>query len=115
MSDTAPLDGSDCGLFESAMVLLGRRWAGLVVRALLPGPLRFADLRRSIPGITDAMLSARLRELCAAGVAVRTVTDSRPVQVSYTLTDAGRDLAPVLDQVELFAQRHPLVVRGIGG
>lgn len=88
------------------MRLLGRRWAGGVVRAMLGGATRFAEVRAALPGITDAVLSTRLRELCAAGIAVREVSDDRPVQVRYRLTPAGEDLRPVLEAVERYGAAH---------
>lgn len=92
--------------FEAAMRLLGRRWAGAVVRAMLGGAGRFAEIRAELPGITDAMLSTRLRELCATGIAVRHVSDDMPVQVRYRLTTAGEDLRPVLDAIEQYGVQH---------
>ncbi|WP_426247461.1 winged helix-turn-helix transcriptional regulator [Nocardioides sp. LHG3406-4] len=95
-----------CEPFEAAMRLLGRRWAAAVVRAMLHGAGRFAEIRAELPGVTDGMLSARLRELCAAGLAVREVSDQPPVQVRYRLTPAGRDLRPVLAAIERYGERH---------
>lgn len=92
------------------MRLLGSRWAGAVIRALGVGPgsqgWGFVQIRDRIPGITDATLTTRLRHLCAAGLATRTVEPGPPVRIIYALTDAGRDALPVLAAVERFALRH---------
>lgn len=88
------------------MRVLGRRWAGGVVRAMLDGASRFGEIRAALPGITDAVLSARLRELCARGLAVREVSADPPVQVRYSLTPAGRDLRPVLAAIERYGVKH---------
>ena len=88
------------------MRLLGRRWAGGVVRAMLGGASRFAEIRAELNGVTDAVLSTRLRELCAAGLAVREVSEGSPVQVRYRLTPAGRDLRPVLAAIERYGVKH---------
>lgn len=81
------------------MGILGRAWAGAAVQAILDGNERFNDIARAIPGVTDGMLSARLRELCARGLVERVVQPGPPVSVSYRLTQAGRDVASVLDAV----------------
>jgi len=86
-----------------AFGLLGKRWNGIVLGVLSNGPLGFADLRRSIGAITDSMLSDRLAELAGAGLVARTVTDARPPGVSYELTEAGRKLVPILDQLAAWA------------
>lgn len=79
-----------------AFEFLGKRWNGVILATLDGGPTGFADLRRRVGSITDSVLSDRLAELVAAGLVERTVTDARPPGVSYALTDAGRDLTPVL-------------------
>jgi DNA-binding HxlR family transcriptional regulator len=104
-----------CEPFEAAMRLLGRRWNGGVVRALLGGARRFGEIRAAVPGITDAVLTTRLRELCAAGLAVRQVTDGPPVLVEYLLTPAGRDLRPVLNAVERYGAKHHDLLEAFGG
>ena len=98
--------GDVCSPIESAMGVLGRAWAGAVLRAMLEGADRFTDIRRAVPGISDAVLSARLRELCQRGFAERRVDSGPPVSVHYRLTDVGRDTRPVLDALEAFGRRH---------
>ncbi|WP_232677161.1 helix-turn-helix domain-containing protein [Nocardioides sp. R-C-SC26] len=110
MTETFPTGmgstGGTCGSAESALRLLGRAWAGAVVEAMLGGAERFSDIRRAIPGITDAVLTARLRELCERDFAVRDVEAGPPTVVTYRLTDAGRDIGPVLEALTVFAGRH---------
>ncbi|MTD59587.1 winged helix-turn-helix transcriptional regulator [Amycolatopsis pithecellobii] len=88
-----------CPRFHAAIELIGRRWNGVILQRLLTGPLRFSEIRRGVPGLTDAMLSQRLRELEDAAVVKRIVTDQRPVQVTYALTPIGSQLSPVLTAV----------------
>ena len=104
-------DHDPCEPFDAAMRLLGRRWAGAVVRAMLGGATRFGEIRAALPGITDAVLSARLRELCAKGLAAREVSQEAPVQVRYRLTPAGRDLRPVLAAIEKYGVKHEALLR----
>lgn len=92
------------------MGILGRAWAGAVVEAMLNGKERFSDIARAVPGVTDGVLSARLKELCSRGLAERRVEPGPPVSVSYHLTDAGRDVAPVLDAVRAYGAAHPEVI-----
>jgi DNA-binding HxlR family transcriptional regulator len=101
-----PAAADPCEPFDAAMRLLGRRWAGAVVRVMLEGASRFGEIRSAVPGLTDAVLSARLRELCAQGLATREVSDDIPVQVRYRLTQAGRDLRPVLAAIEKYGVKH---------
>jgi DNA-binding HxlR family transcriptional regulator len=102
--------GGECSLIEGVMGILGRAWAGAVIQAILGGNERFNDIARAIPGVTDGMLSARLRELCAHELLERVVAPGPPVTVTYRLTDAGRDVAPVLDAVRQFGASHPEVI-----
>jgi DNA-binding HxlR family transcriptional regulator len=88
-----------------ALEVVGERWTLLVVRDLLFGAGRFTDLHRSLAEITPARLTARLRQLEAAGV----VTRERPAggrEVWYRLTAAGRDLEPVVDALTLWGIQH---------
>jgi DNA-binding HxlR family transcriptional regulator len=81
------------------MSVLARPWNGLIIFALEPGPLRFAELAERISTIGDRMLSARLKELVVAGVVARHVDPGPPVRVSYALTEAGRGFRAVSDAV----------------
>lgn len=97
-----------CPKFEAAFELLGKRWTGLIIRVLLSGPKRFRDISMVIPHMSDRMLAERFRELETAGVLVRKVYPETPVRIEYELTEKGRDLAPVMDQVQLWANRWVL-------
>lgn len=90
------LDPELCDGFHRAVEFIGRRWTGAIVEVLLGGPCRFSGLRAAIPGISDRMLSQRLRELEREGIAVRSVLDEVPVRVEYELTAKGRALEPVV-------------------
>ena len=88
-----------CPRFHFAVELIGRRWTGAVLYVLEQGPARFMDLRASIEGITDPMLSERLRELETEAIVVRTVLPGAPVGVEYALTEKGRALGKVLQAI----------------
>lgn len=81
-----------CPNYHKAVELIGRRWAGAIIRALLPGPARYCELSAAIPDISDRMLAERLRELESEGIVSRTVVPSSPVRIDYDLTPKGRAL-----------------------
>ncbi|MFC1429686.1 winged helix-turn-helix transcriptional regulator [Streptacidiphilus sp. N1-3] len=90
--------------FARAFGLLGKRWTGLIVTALMSGPIRFADFRRVVPGISERMLSERLTELVAADMVVREVEPGPPLRVSYDLTETGAALRPALVELGRWAE-----------
>lgn len=81
-----------------ALDVLGDRWALLIVRELLFGPLRYSDLEAALPGIATDVLATRLRELETAGVISRVVDDAR----QFELTPRGRGLRPVLEALAVW-------------
>jgi DNA-binding HxlR family transcriptional regulator len=94
-----------CQHFQRAAELIGKRWNPQVVRALQSGNTRFGELRGGIPQISDAVLSDRLKDLEAEGILTRTVTPDTPVLIEYTLTERGRDLTKVMDELAQWAER----------
>lgn len=82
--------------FQRAIELIGKRWTGAVVKALMPAPARFNQLLTGIPGVSDRVLTERLRELENEGLVERLVDPGPPVRVSYRLTTRGKALEPVL-------------------
>lgn len=92
-----------CPHFHAAIELIGKRWSGAIIWALSEGPLRFADLKRAVPGLSDRLLSQRLRELEATGLIERRVEDGKPVRVHYGLTEKGRGLKPAVRAVQEWA------------
>jgi DNA-binding HxlR family transcriptional regulator len=93
--------GQFCSIARSLDVL-GERWSLLIVREVLCGSQRFADIRRGIPRISRTMLSARLRELVDLGVLARTAGGTGP---TYDLTPAGRELEPIVRDLGVWGQR----------
>src|SRR5918912_3610607 len=94
------LDGAGrdevCPYYHQAVELIGKRWTGAIVDALLPGQRRFSEIAHVIPDISDRLLSMRLRELESEGIVERRVFDGSPVRVEYALTDKGRALQPAI-------------------
>ena len=96
-----------CGLAR-ALNLVGDRWALLIVRELLLGPKRFAELRRGLPGASQSMLSSRLVELEVAGVVHRRRHGPPTSAWAYELTDRGRELETALLELARWGSRSPL-------
>jgi DNA-binding HxlR family transcriptional regulator len=107
---TSPHDTGACGRADTQLArafgVLGKRWTGVVLGSLRPGPAGFRELSRAIQGISDSVLSDRLSELTETGLVARTVSEGPPVAVSYALTAAGRGLIPVLESLSLWAGEH---------
>lgn len=94
-----------CPHFHDAIELIGKRWTGAIVFALTEGPLRFGELRDAVPGLSDRLLSSRLRELEREGLVARDVEPGAPVRVSYSLTEAGAELRPAMVELKAWANR----------
>ena len=83
---------ADCRAVSDVLARIGDKWSVLVVSRLGDGPLRFNELRRSIGGISQRMLTLTLRGLERDGLITRTVFPTIPPRVDYALTPLGRDL-----------------------
>lgn len=94
-----------CPHFHSAIELIGKRWTGAIVFALTGRPLRFGELARAVPGLSDRLLSKRLQELEREGLVRREVEAGSPVRVTYSLTEAGSELGPALAELKAWGRR----------
>ena len=95
-----------CSEVQRALAVLGRSWAGAVLWSVLEGGRRYHEVRTALPGISDAVLSARLKELCAHGLLLRT-EDPDSHAVTYTPTGVGADAREALAAVRDLTRRHP--------
>lgn len=94
-----------CPHFHAAIELIGKRWTGAIVCALTDGPLRFGELAKAVPGLSDRLLSQRLRELEREGLVGREVEPGSPVRVTYSLTSEGAELRPAIVELKSWARR----------
>jgi DNA-binding HxlR family transcriptional regulator len=94
-----------CPDYHAAIELIGKRWTGAILCALTEGPHYFAELSLAIPGLSDRLLSSRLRELEAEGLVERSVHVGGPARVSYSLTEKGKALEPAIRELRAWAQR----------
>ena len=92
-----------CPRFEKAMQILSKRWTGLIVNQLLNGPQRFCKIEAAFP-ISGRILSERLKDLESEGIVKRNVYPETPVRIEYSLTEKGEALAPVMHEIQNWAQ-----------
>jgi DNA-binding HxlR family transcriptional regulator len=97
--------GCVCPDFHAAIELIGKRWTGAIVGALTERPMRFGELGKAIPGVSDRLLSQRLRELEEEGLVEREVEAGTPVRVTYSLTETGEGLGPALAELKSWAKQ----------
>jgi DNA-binding HxlR family transcriptional regulator len=96
-----------CPAYHHAVELIGRRWTGAILRALLADVTRFNEIAAAVPGLSDRMLAERLKELEAEGLVVRTVTPCTPVRIEYGLTEKGLALDSVVQAVAGWVEAWP--------
>lgn len=89
-----------------AVCKIGGRWKLLILDKLKDGKLRFSELRKSIVGITERMLTLQLRELEKEGLVKRTVYAEVPPRVDYELTEIARELIPIWSLLSKWGGKH---------
>jgi DNA-binding HxlR family transcriptional regulator len=102
-----PTGRSFCSDYHRAIELIGRRWTGSIIRALLGGQLRYSAIRAAIPDLSERLLSERLKELEREGIVLRRVIPDSPVRVEYALTAKGEALDRVVQAVADWARAWP--------
>ena len=114
----------DCRAIGDVLARVGDKWSVLVVSRLGNGPVRFNELRRSIGGISQRMLTLTLRGLERDGLITRTVFPTIPPRVDYALTGLGRDLLhpvsalgawAIRNQAKIARARHEFDELALGG
>lgn len=90
----------------TAQKVIGGKWALVIFYHLSSGTKRFGELKRLIPGITQAMLTKQLRNLEEYGVIHRLVYRSVPPKVEYSLTEIGQKFIPVLESLEQWGNMY---------
>jgi DNA-binding HxlR family transcriptional regulator len=101
---------ADCRAISDVLARVGDKWSVLVVTRLGPGPMRFNELRRSIGGISQRMLTLTLRGLERDGLITRTVFPTNPPRVDYALTPLGRDLLNPVSALGEWATRNQIKI-----
>jgi DNA-binding HxlR family transcriptional regulator len=92
-----------CSDYLASVELIGRRWTGAIIRALFCGTSRFTDIVSTIPGLSDRLLTVRLKELETEGI-VRCEVPTGHVRAEYILTPKGKALARVLLELDAWSK-----------
>lgn len=100
----APHPEAVCPVYHRAIELIGRKWTGAILRAMQGGQVRFTDIAAAVPGLSDRLLSERLKELEMEGLVVRSVMPETPVRIEYRLTEKGASLDEVMDAIARWAE-----------
>ena len=95
----------DCPV-EITLSMIGTKWKVLILRELCGGTRRFSELKRSIGGVTQKMLTQQLREMEDDGLVIRTVYPVVPPKVEYSLSEIGESLRPILDTLRDWGDRY---------
>ena len=101
-----PCNGDLSAQFHRALAVLAGKWKGDILWQLVERKRRFGELRQSIPGVTQHMLTTQLRDLEANGLVKRTVYPEVPPRVEYEMTPSAKALKPVFDELYKWAQEH---------
>lgn len=91
---------------EGVLSLIDGKWKGVILFHLLDGTLRFNEIRRKVPNVTQRMLTNQLRELEADGLVVRTIYAQVPPKVEYSLSPLGESLEPVITALKAWGDAH---------
>lgn len=91
--------------------LIGNKWKLLIIRNLLVGTQRFNEMRNTIPGISQKVLTDNLRSLEEDGLITRKVFAEVPPRVEYSLSDLGRTLKLVFDSMQVWGEDYQEIVR----
>lgn len=91
---------------ETTLMLIGDKWKVLILRDLRGGTKRFGELKKSVTGISQKVLTANLRDMEHDGILSREVFPEVPPRVEYTLTDLGRTMMPILDAMEQWGKAY---------
>ena len=101
-----PCQGGLTQQFSRAFGVLAGKWKGEILWQLVQRKHRFGELRQSIPGVTQHMLTTQLRDLEANGLVKRTVYPEVPPRVEYEITPSAQALKPVFDELFKWSQEH---------
>lgn len=98
---------------EIALRIMGGKWKGLILFALLDGAKRFGELRRIIPGVTQRMLTLQLKELEECGIVRRDVYPGKILRVEYALTELGETVKPVILAISSWGSTYKQAVSAL--
>ena len=91
---------------ETTLMMISSRWTVLIIRDLLSGTKRFGELKKSVGGVSQKVLTANLRTMEENGLLTRKVYPEVPPRVEYTLTETGYSLKPILDAMTAWGTKY---------
>jgi len=94
-----------CPKMEETLIMLGKKWIGLILFALFDGPRKFSDIEKFIPNISAKMLTERLKELEQLGIIVKNVYSESHVRIEYSLTRKGVDLSDAFKKIAEWTEK----------
>ena len=92
--------------YATAQKILSGKWVLIILHSLSEGKLRFNELQKQLPDITQATLTKQLRSLEGYGIIIRTVYPQIPPKVEYELSDIGKDFSEVLNSLEIWGDKY---------
>lgn len=95
---------------ETTLLLIGEKWKVLILRDLMGGTKRFGELKKSISGISQKVLTQQLRAMEEDGLVTRKVYAEVPPRVEYSLTEVGSSLRPILDSMWAWGERYQKLI-----
>ena len=100
----------DCPV-ATTVQLIGNKWKLLILRNLLARPWRFNEMLRSIPGISQKVLTDNLRGMEKDGIIIRTVYPEVPPRVEYSLSELGDSMRPIIKAMEVWGKNYQQMVK----
>lgn len=92
--------------YTTTQVLIQGKWSMLMLYHISMGPIRFNELQRHLPHMTNATLSTQLKKFEKSGLVERKSYNEMPLRVEYSLTDMGKKFLPVLQSIEKFGYEY---------
>lgn len=105
MDESSAKQLPDCPV-ETTLTLIGNKWIVLILRDLMTGTKRIGELKKSIHGISQKVLTSQLRAMENNGLVIRKVYAEVPPRVEYSLTALGQSLKPILDAMQIWGEDY---------
>ncbi len=96
----------NCDTFHSMIEFIGKRWTGVIIFHLLDGPKRYFELAEEITGISDRLLTERLRELETEGFILKKTSAPGTRKVEYDLTSKGKETEEIVQAIVKWVRKH---------
>lgn len=95
----------------TTLMLIGNKWKIFIIQQLMDRPFRFGELRRTIPGISEKVLTDNLRAMEKDGIITRTVFPEVPPRTEYALSELGNTMRPIIESMATWGTGYQQLVR----